>query len=181
MFTDDNNGSLSVPIIPYIEMPLNLTGCNGALVTTCELMPQLADKATKTSNRSIHCIPSSSDCNAMTCNFFSSNGSLTVQLLSCANPPAVEVRTTNGSNIQNSTNFTSTNSSLSVNIGNMSALLNVTVVQHPQQLTLGVEVSLLHGKVMKNKDIVMRLSFTSDNIKEYKFTMYTLFQKEMSM
>lgn len=147
--TDIHNESLSmsVAVIPYIDIPLNLSTCNTegrALITTCDLMPHLATTATEAAANTLVCSSAPPPgCSSMECVAISNNDTLVLSILPCHAPPAI-VLAVGAANGTVRFNRTISNNTLSVevNIGGDPAVLNITIVQHPQLLTLGVGVRI---------------------------------------
>ncbi len=142
MTTDSsNNNTLAVPIVPYIDIPLNSTTCSlprsdsDPLVTMCDLMPHIAAEVTANQSNGLQCInfPLPTDCSKIFCHISSDDRNVSVQVHPCANPPAVELVVT-GSN-QTTHSFNSSGSFM-VSTG----VFRVFMVHHPHQLTLGIGV-----------------------------------------
>ena len=137
---------MSSSFLPYVEIPLNLTTCNGAsapLLNFCDFMAQLAGEATQPSDNPLSCMAQRRPhCNEIHCMVLPSNDTMDFIVEPCNDPPAIRLIS---SSIQGPVKFNRTyNSSMSfeASIGGGPVTLHLTIVQHPQELTLGVGVRL---------------------------------------
>lgn len=141
--------------IPYTEIPLNLTTCSQGnhtgdpLVTTCDLMPRLAKAATLVIADTLNCSSSPPPhCNQIDCAVVSNNDSLIFKVIPCHDPPAFElINRDSRRNVRFNQTFASSVMSINASIGDTPVILNVTVVQHPERLTLGLGVRRWGGFV----------------------------------
>lgn len=113
-----------------------------ARVSTCNIMPFLAQDATTAATNILNCTSSPyPDCSQVTCTVLSNNDSLVLQLLPCYEPPAISLINTDarGSVLFNWTGDASA-SSVVANIGGSSNILNISIVQHGSRMTIGLMV-----------------------------------------
>ena len=133
-FTNSNT-SQSFTEIPYVEVPLNKSKCprkytNAPLVTACDMLPLLS---------SPRCTPQSG-CTQATCPMIRGlNTTLHVQLYNCFSPPAVGIYAYD----ENNQAFISDRTSNSKNIvdNRDHSTLRLTVIQHTNEMTVGVQVN----------------------------------------
>ncbi len=147
--------------IPIVVVPVDRAVCKvvpppppnntidfSPLVTTCDVMFYVAEQAEFAAysvNSTLACSVSlPPDCDQVTCRALSNNDSLSFRVLPCHAPPAIQLvnRFSNDTLRLNHT-FTNTSMGFVAYVGTNPATLNVTIVQHPQMLTLGVGVSHL--------------------------------------
>ena len=152
MYQDINNhgNTISVTLIPYTDIPVNLDACpstdpNAPLIRTCDMFPLLASEATAVVNSTLVCRSSPPPgCDRVVCNIVSDNSTLIFRVLPCHSPPAVQLANV-AANGTTTLNVTLVNTTLGMvtHIGDdpRPGVMNVTIVQHRQMLTLGVAVS----------------------------------------
>ena len=136
--TDSTNpiASQSYTEIPYIEVPLNKSKCaanytHAPLVSACDVLPSLS---------SSRCIPVP-NCTQATCLITELSATVDVKLYNCFSPPAVGiiVRDQNSGNVFISDR--SSNSKILIDQRDHSQL-SLTVVQHTNEMSVGVQVCM---------------------------------------
>lgn len=138
--------TLSLPWVPYVEVPLNTTSCSRpnptplSLVDTCGFMQYLASNLT--SDLLTCSSPSSPVCNQINCLRDTNNSTFSISVLPCHHPPAVQLLSMNNHRkvLFNQT-FTAINMSVRANVAGIRAVLDIFIVQHTSNLTLGLGVS----------------------------------------
>ena len=105
-------------------------------------MPLIAATATKSISDILVCTSSPEpNCDQVLCTIFSNNDTLEFRVLPCNDPPGIQLINRNISgDVRFNQTFTSTVNNVTAPIGSNPAVLNVTIVQHTEMLTLGVMV-----------------------------------------
>ena len=154
------NGTFFFTEVPRVVIPLDMSMCHNTtppsnhthmgrstdpLIDACAITPHLAAATADAIGDTVTCTSSTRpNCRMVTCRVNSNNVNMTYTLLPCHTPPAVQITNvlTNGSASFNRT-FTNTTKSVSAHILGWEnpAMLNITIVQHPEGLTMGLAVS----------------------------------------
>jgi hypothetical protein len=142
----NHSNSITFTYIPYTNIPVNLDTCpteDGSLITPCDVVPGLAKEITNAVNDTLNCHSSPMPtCARIICDLVDTHDNLSLTFLPCHTPPAILLTNVhyNGTVTLNRTLVNTTNG-ISALIGQNPATINITIVQHKQRLTLGLEVS----------------------------------------
>ena len=136
-------------ITPYIRIPLDNGTCTGprptinSLVSTCDIMPTIAEEITHVlDGSSLSCTSSlTPDCNTVSC-FALGGEEVVITVLPCNDPPAVEFSLI----YANGTSFCkilTTSQMLTTSFNGVQFPVYFTIEKHSSKFTIGLEVTTI--------------------------------------
>lgn len=151
------NGDYIGTEVPLIVIPVDKKVCQAKpppvhnhtidfapLITPCEVLPLIAAEVTRAMPDALHC-PSSlpSSCDRVVCTVLSNNATLSMRVLPCHTPPAIQLTSVavNGTVTFNVT-LINTTLDMVAQVGHHPTIVNVTIVHHRHGKSLGVMVSV---------------------------------------
>lgn len=149
-----SNGTILGPEVPRVVVPMDKEICKvkpvnnntidfSPLVTTCDVFPYIAQRATNATSETLVCSSSPPpNCDSLICNVPSNNDSLRVRVLPCHSPaPAVQLVVTDANGTVRFDRTFKNTTMVKVQIGGNPVEMNITIT--PRQvdaMTLGLEV-----------------------------------------
>ena len=138
-------------MIPMVEIPLNITGCSGnpptysndSFVTTCQIMQTIAESPYPIGIEDLRCNSSPPpNCSSITCMVGDTGDLVEFEFQPCSKPQSVVVSNYHNGTVIYQQELSETSiSSFNITLRGKNLPMNVMLVNHTAQTSLGFKVS----------------------------------------